>query len=99
MTPGRHGTHIPQKKGRGGCCGRWRAIFVVCVSQDVVGRATSKIKNIVDDGSRDHKILPVTGTGWLDRSPTVKSGSGVMSGTASDLRFFQKLNFRERGIN
>ena len=23
----------------------------------------------------------------------------VMSGTASDLRFFQKLNFRERGIN
>jgi len=56
-------------------------------------------QNIVDDGSRDHMILPVTGTGWLDRSPTVKSGSGVMSGTASDLRFFQKLNFRERGIN
>ena len=26
-------------------------------------------------------------------------GSGVMSGTAPDLEFFQKLNFKERGIN
>jgi hypothetical protein len=29
----------------------------------------------------------------------INIGSGVMSGTAPDLRFFQKLNFRERGIN
>jgi len=28
VAPARHGTHIPQKEEKGGCCGRWHVIFV-----------------------------------------------------------------------
>ena len=28
VVPARHVSHIPQKEGRGVCCGRWRVIFM-----------------------------------------------------------------------
>ena len=67
----RHGTHIPQKEGRDGCCGRCSVIFVGTEGA-AQGRMWWKVEsNIQNQTKHDHVIPPV--------KPTLRARVGLGS--------------------